>query len=146
MKEIKDIDSLPRPLRVLARSFLSMDTNPPEIFEAVPDEMSALRTEQEVVFQLVLDKQWMNWYLVAVGDQERRKQSDYILHDPITVKKAILVFSLVDDSWLRNKRHEYDKHAIDSENRARVWDGQKFSLEPVGVEFDEPIDAEEIWE
>lgn len=110
-----------------------MDTNPPEVYEAKAHEMSKLRIEQEVFFQLVLDKTWMRWYLVAVGDQERVIKSEYIVHDPFVKKRSILVFAEVDDSWIRNKRQEYEKAMIYKE--AQAWDGQQFN--PEKLEFTE---------
>lgn len=147
MKPVENIDSLPRPLRVLAKSFLMMDTNPPEILEARADEMSPLRKEQEVVFQLILDKRWMKWYLVAVGDTKRHKQSKYVIHNPYEVERSIMVFAPVDDTWIRTKRHEFDRHMIEQEDHVRVWDGEQFTLEPIGIGQDDFADDDNLfWE
>lgn len=122
MKQIKRIDSLPKPIRALAKAFYEMDVHSPGIFEATDAEMIALKDEEEVIFQLIFDREFQKWYLVAAGDPERKIMSEYIYHDPYHIKRSILCFQPVNEAWIRNRRREYDEHMI--YEKERVWTGK----------------------
>jgi len=108
MKVITAIDVLPKPLRSLAKAFLDSDPYAPVIVEMTEDEIADLRKEEEVVFQLIFDRTYEKWYLVAVGDYERTIVSELIDHNPFRIKRSILAFTPVDEAWIRDKRREYE--------------------------------------
>lgn len=122
MKQIKRIDSLPKPIMVLAKSFYEMDTYFPTVYECTDTEMSALKEEEEIIFQLIFDREWQKWYLIGVGDPERQIVSEYIYHDPLRIKRSILCFQPVDEAWIRARRHEYEKQMI--YEKERIWTGE----------------------
>lgn len=128
MNRLKRIGGLPKPIKFLAKSFYIMDPHSPEIYEARPEEMESLRRDENVVFQLILDRTWFRWYLVAVGDQERLVRSDLIYHDPFKIKRSILVFAEVNDAWIRAKRREYEKAMIS--RQTQVWDDESQQFHP----------------
>jgi len=120
MKVIQGIDVLPKPLRVLALAFLDSDPYAPVIVEMTEDEIADLRSEEEVVFQLVFDRKYEKWYLVAVGDYERMIASELIDHDPFRIRRSILAFTPVNEAWIRAKRHEYESKMI--RQKPYEWD------------------------
>jgi len=131
MTPIKYLADLPKPLAHIAAGFIAMDPVEPAILEAKPEEMINLKAEEDVVFQLIIDKEWFKWYLVAVGEITRTRQSEYIIHDPFDIKRSLLVFAEVDDAWIRSKRAELGDKTISDPRMARVWTGEDFGLEEI---------------
>jgi len=108
MRLIQHIDILPKPLKFLAQAFLDSDPHSPVIADMTLDELEKLSTEEEIVFQLIFDRVYQNWYLVAVGDYDRKVASDYIIAEKTRIKRSLLAFAPVDEAWIRSKRHEYE--------------------------------------
>jgi hypothetical protein len=112
MQIIQHIGTLPKPIQYLAKQFIHSDPHDPVICEMTLEEIENLREEEEIMLQLIFDRTYDKWYLIAVGDYERTIASEIILHDPMRVKRSILAFCPVDESWIRTKRMEYEEKFI----------------------------------
>lgn len=123
MTEVKSVGNLPRPLKFIAEQFLASDPYTPEIFEMTETEMLALKKEQDIFFQLIFDKKYQKWYMVAIGDYERVQASEYIIHTPMKIKRSLLAFLPVDESWIRNKKYQFAEDKALGDNLMHEWDG-----------------------
>ncbi|MGD9697450.1 hypothetical protein [Acinetobacter sp.] len=124
MNLLKHLGGLPRSLQVLASAFISSDPADPHILEMSLSELEHLAEEEEIVFQLIMDRKYKRWYLVGVGDYEREIASDYIYHNPMKIKRSVMAFSEVDDSWIRSQKAAAIKQKMISETpREFITDG-----------------------
>lgn len=112
MNKIKKYGWLPKPIQVLIKGFLAADPHDPEVYEATPDEISQLAEEEEIFVQLVFDRSYQKWFLVAVGDSERTIKSELIYHNPYRVKRSILAFCQVDEEFIKAKKHELERKRL----------------------------------
>jgi len=117
MTILNHLGSLPKSLRTMAE--IVIDTggaNDPVIVDMTLNELESLAAEEEIVFQLILDRKYKKWYLVAVGDYERIIKSQYLEHNPLHIKRSIMAFCQVDDAWIRSKKAEALRHKMISEH------------------------------
>ena len=123
MQEIKGIAILPPPIKAVCKAFLHR-AHGPEIFEASSsDEMDKLAEDQTLIFQLMFDRDWHKWYLLAVGEEDREIKSEIWTPNPMRIKRALLVFCHVDEAWIRNKRAEYQKQSMSGGDQFVEWEG-----------------------
>lgn len=122
MQPIEHMDELPRPLYVIANSFVNAETYNPEIWECTPDEVKERMQFDDMVFQIVLDREYHRFYAVAMGDSERQYQSQLIIHNPTHVQQSSLYFAEVDGDWIAAERNLYD---------------QQIYNEPIEFDYDE---------
>jgi len=113
MEQLKTVSDLPKPLEIIARSFLEGGEDyTPEIFHCVPDDLKKLMDEDDLVFQIILDKQYEKYYLVAVGESDRAYQSQLVMHNPIHTKRASMYFSEVSGPWIYAERQNFENRQM----------------------------------
>jgi hypothetical protein len=105
MIQHENIGGLPKCLYAIASGFLNtQDTYLPEVFECTPDEVRELQDVDDLVFQVIVDREHVRFYVVGVGEAERAYQSELIIHNPMHERKASFYFAEVSEAWLEAER------------------------------------------
>jgi hypothetical protein len=111
MRKLTRLSHLPRSIQIIAES-LETNMADPEIWEMSQAEIANLRLNEDIILQLIFDRQYERWYLIAAGEPERHKVSELIEHDPVQIKRSILAIAMVDEAFIRAKRTEIENHQI----------------------------------
>jgi hypothetical protein len=107
MEPLDHIDELPLPLKVIARGFQTAAADmTPEIFHCSPEEVVNVLDEDDLVFQIIIDKTYESYYIVAVGEKDRVVQSETIVHNPFHVQRATMYFAAVSSDWIYAMKNE----------------------------------------
>jgi hypothetical protein len=129
---LNDIDSLPLPLKVIAKGFLSNANDfTPEIYQCSPDEVVDLLDKDDLVFQIIIDKAYESYYIVAVGEKDRVYQSTLIEHNPFHIKRASLYFAPVSSDWIYAMRSEIN-------NEKQIY-GEAVEWDPASERYATPF-------
>jgi len=126
MIKIEKIGNLPKALNAIARGFLGADTNEPEIWQCTPDEIKERMDYDDLVFQVVLDRDYDKFYIVGVGDGEREYQSMLIIHNKMHIPISSLYFAQVDQAWIQAEHSQYERKAMYAQPLVYNGDDEKF--------------------
>jgi len=104
---LEHYDELPQALSAIVRGFLAgKDDYTPEVFHCTPDEVVDILDKDDLIFQIIIDRPYEAYYIVAVGEKDRTVQSDLVIHNPFHVKRASLYFASVSSEWIYAMKSE----------------------------------------